>query len=433
MKLILEEFYNVIESGLIVWFFTFYFGVKEEIDPKIAVAVSFSLHFLIVNLVTIFEFSWIANFIVYIAVILIFSELFYKGSLTEHLMLNIIANISLALINLYVFTFIGNLIGVEYAVIAKQSGVVRFSAVLITKVIYFLIIAIIILLKKKYILMLHKMEYSLITGTLLLSFALLALIRNIIYDAKNYYEIFLVVLLCILLLNIGQFLTIIYISKKNISEKSIAVMKKQLELQEDNLHDLEEKYDETAKLRHDIKNYISCALTMAEQTENEALIEYLRDLAEEKLIPADNYVKTNRKVLNAVINTKYKTAKIKGIDIQCVVMDEMKNVNNLDVSILLSNLLDNAIEACEKNKCQSEIMLKIWIDAGYYCIELSNSVENEVLLNNPDLLTSKEDKQLHGMGLRSVRSIVDKYNGMINFYQKYNKFYVYVSLDRHKT
>lgn len=431
MNFVFEELYNVIEAGLITWFFISYFGLKQEYNSKIAIVAFFLSHFTIVNVVTIFELSWIPNFIVNVAEFLVLSELFCKRNISEHLIMAIIATILLALTSAYVITFIGNLTGVEYAVIAEQSSIVRFITVIIAKVFYFLAITVIISLKKKYVLMLHKVEYILITGTLLISFTLLFLIRNIIYDVKKYYGIFLVVLLCLLLLNIGQFFTIIYISKKNITEKNVALIKKQLELQEDNLLDLEEKYDETAKIRHDIKNHISCALTMAEQTEHETLIEYLRDLSEEKIVLVDNYVKTNRKVLNAVINTKYKTAKTKGIDIQCIVMDELNNINNLDISVLLSNLLDNAIEACEKNKMTSEIKLKIWSDAGYYCIELSNTVESDVLVDNPYLLTSKKDKQLHGIGLRSVRAIVDKYNGMINFYQKSNKFYAYVSLDRY--
>lgn len=431
MSFVLEEIYNVIEASLITWFFTFYFGIKQEKNSKIAIAVFFLSNFTIANVVTIFDFSWVANFIAYVAEILFVSEIFCKKNIAEHLIISIIATILLALTSAYVITFIGNLTGVEYAVIAEKSSIVRFITVIISKIFYFLVLTIIISLKKKYVLMLHKIEYILITGTFLISFTLLFLIRNIIYDVKNYYGVFLVVLLCLLLLNIGQFFTIIYVSKKNISEKNVALMKKQLELQEDNLLYLEEKYDETAKIRHDIKNHISCALTMAEQTEHETLIEYLRDLSEEKIVLVDNYVKTNRKVLNAVINTKYKTAKTKGIDIQCIVMDELNNINNLDISVLLSNLLDNAIEACEKNQKTSEINLKIWSDAGYYCIELNNTVESDILVDNPYLLTSKEDKQFHGIGLRSVRAIVDKYNGMINFYQKSNKFYVYVSLNRY--
>ena len=86
------------------------------------------------------------------------------------------------------------------------------------------------------------------------------------------------------------------------------------------------------------------------------------------------------------------------------------------------------MEACAKNKCDSEIVLKTWTEAGYYFIELTNTVENDVLLENPKLSTSKEKKKLHGVGLKSVKDIVDKYYGMINFDQRGNVFRVFITL-----
>ena len=141
-------------------------------------------------------------------------------------------------------------------------------------------------------------------------------------------------------------------------------------------------------------------------------------------------MKTQRKILGAVINSKIGMAEHKGFDMQCVILNEMDSIKDIDVGILLSNLLDNAMEACDKNSGNSEIMLKIWSDAGYYCIEISNTVEIDVLDENPNLFTSKNNKELHGVGLKSVKDIVDKYNGMINFKQKANTFYVYISLEK---
>lgn len=201
-------------------------------------------------------------------------------------------------------------------------------------------------------------------------------------------------------------------------------------MQEDSIRNLEEKYDETAKIRHDMKNYISCALSMAEQGDNKELIDYLKEISDNKIHTISSYVQINRKVLGAVINSKLGTAKRKGIEMQCIILSELENVSDLDAGIILANLLDNALEACEKNLGNSEIMLKIWNDAGYYCIEISNTVETDVLTNNPDLVTSKSDRELHGVGLKSVRDIVEKYGGIINFNQKSNKFSVYVSLER---
>ena len=160
------------------------------------------------------------------------------------------------------------------------------------------------------------------------------------------------------------------------------------------------------------------------------MIDYLNELSEDKINQIVSYVKIERKMLGAVINSKVGLAERKGFTMKCVILNEMDNIKELDAGILLANLLDNAIEACDRNSGNSEIMLKIWSDAGYYCIEISNTVEIDVLDENPNLFTSKSNKELHGVGLKSVRDIVDKYNGMINFKQKANTFYVYVSLEK---
>ena len=279
--------------------------------------------------------------------------------------------------------------------------------------------------------MLHHIELLMISFTLIVSIILISLVRNVIYEINGHYNEFLVILLCVLLLNIVQYYIVIYISKKNIAEKNISLMHKQIEMQEDNIHNLEKQYDEITKIRHDMKNYLYCALNLAKQGDNNAeLIKYLENLSKNKIDKIIDYVQVNRKILSIIINSKIGTAKNKNINIQCMVMSELENISDIDVGILIANLLDNAIEACEKNKKESEIILKLWSNAGYYCINIMNTVETDVLINNPHLVTSKKNKMMHGIGLNSVKDIVQKYNGMINFEQKSNRFYVYVSLSK---
>lgn len=364
----------------------------------------------------------------YGTVISVIANAFFNGKLSEKVMVVVITNVALALVNMYVIALISRFIDVEYNFLISSGSANRFFVAISAKLIYFIFLSLLVSLKKKTIFMLSKIEYALITSTFLISFTLIYLLRNIVVKLENYYGTFLIALLCVLLLNIGNFFMILYISKKNIKERNTYLLQKQLELQEENLHNLEQKYNETSQLRHDMKNHISCAIALAEQTDNSSLINYLKELSDEKLSPADNYVNVGRNVINAIINTKFEFAKKSNIDIRCIISDEMRNISDIDIGILLGNLLDNAIEACMKNTGNSDILLKIWSDAGYYCIELSNTVEKEILLENPKLKTSKKDTRTHGLGLRSVSSVVKKYNGIINFEQKADRFYVYISL-----
>ena len=210
----------------------------------------------------------------------------------------------------------------------------------------------------------------------------------------------------------------------------MALMHTQIEMQENNIHNLEKQYSEITKIRHDMKNYLSCALNLAKKSDdNKELIEYLKNLSENKIDSVVDYVQINRRILSIIINSKIGVAKSKNINVRCVIMSELKNISDIDIGILIANLLDNAIEACEKNKNKSEIVIKIWESGSYYCIKIVNTVETDILINNPNLVTSKKNKKIHGIGINSVRDIVHKYNGVMNFEQKSDKFYVYISLN----
>lgn len=430
MNYVTELFYNVIESLLFTGFIAAYFEVKQKYSKKVTITISFALIFGMITLMTILDPSWVITLSIFIFYLVCILEFFYKGTLLEHLLISIIASSLLAIIDVCVFTFMSKILGVEYRELIIKSNLSRFLTVLINKMIYLIVSSIIISIKKRYILMFHSVELIMISTTLSVSCLLISIVRNIIYNTKEHYHAFFIILLCVLLFNIGQFYMMIYISRKNLKEKSISLMQKQIEMQEDSIRNLEVKYDETAKIRHDMKSHISCALKLAEQGDNKELIDYLNELSENKINKIVSYVKTERKILGAVINSKLGMAESKGFDMQCVILNEMDNIKDIDAGILLANLLDNAIEACDKNDKHSEIMLKIWSDAGYYCIEISNTVEIDVLAENPNLFTSKSNKELHGVGLKSVKDIVEKYNGMINFKQKANTFYVYVSLEK---
>ena len=428
--MIVELFYNTVESVIIVAFIYGFFDIQNKYSKKVAVGISFSLIFAFSNLMTIISLSWIETLSLLILLLIGILEYFYLGKTWEHILISITVAILLALTDVCVFTLMSRVLGVEYNELVVKDNLSRFLAVMITKITYFLVVTIIVSLKKRYPFMLHRIELLMIFSTLIISIILISLVRNIIYKFNDFYNEFLIILFCLILLNIIQYYIIIYISKKNIDEKNMALMHTQLEMQENNIHNLEKQYNEITKIRHDMKNYLSCALNLAKKSDdNKELIEYLKNLSKNKIDSVVDYVQINRRILSIIINSKIGVAKSKNINVRCVIMSELKNISDIDIGILIANLFDNAIEACEKNKNKSEIVIKIWESGSYYCIKIVNTVETDILINNPNLVTSKKNKKIHGIGINSVRDIVHKYNGIMNFEQKSDKFYVYISLN----
>ena len=411
-----------------MFFISMYFKPKPLFSNKIDFMLALLFVIILELLASVFSLHWLMTLIVSVLVIFLICSLFYKGTLTEHIIISFICIFLLAMSDVCALTMISKFLGVNYNELVDDSSVSRLLGVLCSKALYLIAISFILFFKKKYKFFMSKGELILILITLIISAIEITLLRNIIYASKSYYNTFLIILLCVAFMNITLFYTMVYIGKKNIAEKNYSLLQKQLELQEENLKTLERKYDETAKIRHDFKNYISCALKMLAEGNNKELTSYLEDLSDKKINEITSYVATKRAILGAVINSKLSQAKNSGIEMQCYILSELERISDIDIGILLANIIDNALEACAKNKCDSEIVLKTWTEAGYYFIELTNTVENDVLLENPKLSTSKEKKKLHGVGLKSVKDIVDKYYGMINFDQRGNVFRVFITL-----
>lgn len=97
--------------------------------------------------------------------------------------------------------------------------------------------------------------------------------------------------------------------------------------------------------------------------------------------------------------------------------------SSMDLVIFLSNLLDNAIEACERmeQREQARIILKMQYKMSNLVVLIKNTYDghldgqSEKQKKYASLPTSKEDKAAHGIGMKNVMDIVDKYNGIIRW------------------
>ena len=430
MNIVIEEIYNIIEALMITWFVTSYFKTNNKLADKTSKIVEFVLITIQINIVSILGMHWIITLIISSISLFGITTLLLKGSPSERLIISSTAILLLALSDISSLTLISKLLGIEYNDLVVNSSFTRLLSVLTAKLLYIIAASFILFFKKKYNLYIRKREAILIISSILLSGIQISLIRNVISDQKNYYNVFLIVLLCVIILNVILYYAMICIGKKNADEKNYSLMQKQLELQSESIQALKQKYDETAKIRHDIKNYLSLALGMAEQKKYNDLVQFLETLSDEKINSITSYINTKRSVLGAVLNSKLSKAKSSNIDMQCYILSELESVSDMDLGILFANLLDNAIEACEKNNGQSEIIVKTWTEAGYYFLEICNTVESDILSHNPKLETDKANSGFHGVGLRSVKDIVKKYDGMLNFDQRGNIFHVYVSLEK---
>ena len=141
---------------------------------------------------------------------------------------------------------------------------------------------------------------------------------------------------------------------------------------------------------------------------------------------------TGNKCIDALINTKYATAKEKGIEfILKIFIPEELPINQCDIGIVLGNALDNAIEATEKSKSSAK---KIEIAMGIKKEALILVVKNPLagsLKKDKDgkLLSTKEDSKKHGYGINSIIRVARKYNGDVIIEDEEGQFVITVTMN----
>jgi sensor histidine kinase YesM len=170
-------------------------------------------------------------------------------------------------------------------------------------------------------------------------------------------------------------------------------------------------YDKQRKREHEFKNHISFITALVHENKLEEVKDYLKEYNQEMLVNID-LIDTNNATVNSIINSKYLEAREKGIAFIVKVNDlsEIK-IKDVDIVLILSNMLNNAIEACEK--CTNGVIrLKFMMEQCQTIISVVNNMVDEPIANDNTFLTSKtEDVELHGIGIMNIKETVERYGG----------------------
>lgn len=172
---------------------------------------------------------------------------------------------------------------------------------------------------------------------------------------------------------------------------------------------------EKAKMLHDHKHDFLLMKQLVSNGQQDALLEFL----DEKILISDQAkgkYYTGNAMADFVLAMKEARAVDENIDFQveCTTLEETSG--SYDLCILLSNLLDNALEACcEMAGKHPYIQVKLGRQGKMIWLHIMNSSARAPIVKNGQFMTSKPDKSLHGYGLMSVRQIVERYHGSIDF------------------
>ncbi|MBC5745984.1 GHKL domain-containing protein [Lachnospiraceae bacterium MD308] len=186
------------------------------------------------------------------------------------------------------------------------------------------------------------------------------------------------------------------------------------ELLEKNYQSLSKMYEQNAKLFHDLNNHLNVLYQLLNNNAIAESKQYITNISE-PIRNLSSYQWTGMEIVDVIINSKLAKAKELHIEMEInVEFPYNTNIMEHDLGVILINLLDNAIEATENLKENKIINLTIRKINYFMIIQVSNPVFEKIsFIKRPK--TTKDNKLLHGWGLSSVESSVEKYNGTVKY------------------
>ena len=225
----------------------------------------------------------------------------------------------------------------------------------------------------------------------------------------NFYYQLLFILFIVLLSVIITYLITKHIDEKWIFNFQDSVLKKQRD-------EVENVYNTMRGWRHDYHNHMQTIKAYLSMNQLSELNQYL-DHLEEDLDSIDIAIKTGNTSLNAILSSKVSIARKNQIDVNCkATVPKDLEISDVHLCAIVGNLLDNAIESCEKIKADSKILPFIRIYIGIFkkqlYISITNSTTETKRKKISEFITSKKGD--HGLGLKRVDKLVAKYDGFVN-------------------
>ena len=405
-------------------------GKKANLAYILFVAVLF-LELSFVNFMVPFEGIGI---IISILIIYIYSLLNLKGTFMQKMFWSIFVMLLIMGITTVVLSIEGCIIGKGYLDLVIQKDLYRFVGVVVIQIVLFYLTRFMIKRTKKdstYSLKWNEWFVLLIIPVIsifTMSFVSLIII-NIEEQLSPMQHIFSILsILGILMTNSLVYVLYVNMQKDHAKQLEYSILQQAFKSQEKSVEETKILYQSVRSIRHDLKQHFQVALTMLHSGKINEAVDYMGKYNDTVLDGISNKVFCDNDVVNYIINSKSKICSDRHIKIYIYIANEIPEFSDLDMCVLLGNALDNAIEGVSGDG-NNEIYLELRNVDNFFVISVKNTITNSVLEYNPNLISTKNEKEVHGLGILSMKEVVQKYNGSIEFYESDNKFCCDMLLD----
>ncbi len=175
-------------------------------------------------------------------------------------------------------------------------------------------------------------------------------------------------------------------------------------------------------LRHDLRHHLFEIEGLAKQGEDEKICTYIDELRR-TFVDSKQMVHTGEYETDSLINYLLDNAKNHQIDVNCdIKIPEDIDVSRCKLNVIVGNLLENAIEAAAKSE-DKKILFTMRYSGGVLFLQIKNTYDGIIKIDDGRVIGRKSTDS-HGIGLRSVRDLVNEQNGRLEISVEDNYFIV---------
>lgn len=361
-----------------------------------------------------------------ILIYVIYAVLLTKSDLVYRIIIPILSIMIVFFINIFTSIIATYIFSVNPDELLEEQNTLRIAMLFITKLLLFFLTRIILKKVKPKDAILNFQEMVAVSVVFIVSIIILSFSGELYYSIGNnniLNKFMLILLLGFVIISITVYILFSYIAKKNREKIKFTIMEMQYEEQKKSCEAIQTIYHDLQIIQHDIKNELLCLYNLIDTSKTEEAKQYITGLSNNKLNNFHEYVATGNEMIDALINVKLNYAREHDIDVSCSINADFHDFNSDDLICLFANAIDNAIESCIQQE-NGRINININSKRNYLNMSVSNTVNSSVLRHNSRLITTKKDLKKHGLGTQSMKKIAEKYDGMIEFYEKNGQFIV---------
>lgn len=429
--IIFETAVNFLE-GFIIFYFICNFLKHDFKTPKgrfvyILVSVMEALLTTFLNCITLYD--WWTGFISVLGYFTI-SCILLKGEVIVKLFAAAIAEVVVIVSSNFVTAVLSVTLNFPPEVLFSMQNAHRIIGVVMCQTLNFLLYSFILKIADKTIFAMKMKEWVLIISVLLISTLSFGIIQAALNETKLSAVTSMLLMMCeigLLALNIICLYITISLNQSNRTAEELKLKEQQLKHEVQYAQSVRSQYQEMRRIRHDIKQQLTTVSGLQFEGKYDKAQKYISDITN-GIEQLDMFMDVGNDFVNAILNSKLSAAKSKGIEVLCNFSGKIDGINEYDLCNLIGNMLDNAIEAAENAGDNAVIEVSLFSDKHKLIFTVSNSISKSVLNSNPELKTVKDELDLHGFGVKTIKAIAAKYDGNVDFYEENLVFFCRVLL-----